>query len=155
MIEHVGSTAVTGLAAKPILDIAVAASSLEDTGDWPHLLRGLEYTFFGDREGWGEHFYAKGPDEGRTVYLHVVPVGDTRWSDYLVFRDALRASTGLRQDYEALKRKLLVQHGDDRPAYTDAKTALIRRVLDEGRRPCPLPEGFSMSIPAQDPCGRH
>jgi GrpB-like predicted nucleotidyltransferase (UPF0157 family) len=135
MIEHVGSTAVRGLAAKPILDIAVAVSSLEDTHAWPDLLRGLDYTFFGDREGWGEHFYAKGPDQNRTIYLHVVPIGNSRWSDYLVFRDALRARTELRQEYENLKQRLLAQHGDDRPAYTDAKAALIRRVLDERKHP--------------------
>jgi len=135
MIEHVGSTAVPDLAAKPILDIAVAVSSLADTSHWPHLLRDLEYTFFGDREGWGEHFYSKGPDQNRTIYLHVVPVEHTRWSDYLVFRDMLRARTELRHEYETLKRQLLAQYGDNRPAYTNAKAALIRRVLDERKRP--------------------
>jgi GrpB-like predicted nucleotidyltransferase (UPF0157 family) len=135
MIEHVGSTAVPGLAAKPILDIALAVSSLEGTNPWPNLLSGLDYTFFGDREGWGEHFYAKGPDQSRTIYLHVVPIENRRWCDYLVFRDSLRARTELRQEYETLKRRLLTQFGDNRPAYTDAKAALIRRVLDERKHP--------------------
>jgi GrpB-like predicted nucleotidyltransferase (UPF0157 family) len=134
-IEHVGSTAVPDLAAKPILDLAVAVRSLEDTRQWPHLLRGLDYTFFGDREGWGEHFYAKGPDQNRTIYLHVVPVESPRWSDYLAFRDALRARTELRQEYGTLKRQLLAYHGGNRPAYTEAKAALIRRVLDERKQP--------------------
>lgn len=133
-IEHVGSTAVTDLAAKPILDIAVAVNSLEDTSEWPQLLRPLDYTFFGDRESWGEHFYAKGPDQSRTVYLHVVPLENPRWSNYLVFRDTLRARTELRQEYETLKRHLLAQYSNNRSAYADAKTALIGRVLAEDKK---------------------
>jgi GrpB-like predicted nucleotidyltransferase (UPF0157 family) len=135
MIEHVGSTAVPDLAAKPILDIAVAVRSLEETSQWPHLLRGLDYTFLGDREGWGEHFYSKGPDQNRTIYLHVVPVESPRWSDYLVFRDTLIARPELRREYESLKRQLLAQYGDNRSAYTEAKAALIRRVLVERKQP--------------------
>jgi GrpB-like predicted nucleotidyltransferase (UPF0157 family) len=128
-IEHVGSTAVPDLVAKPIIDIALGVSSLADTGDWPQRLGPDGYAFFGDREGWGEHFYAKGPEENRTIYLHVVPIQSARWSEYLKFRDSLRASAGLRKEYGGLKRDLLAAHQDDRNAYTGAKAAFIRRVL--------------------------
>jgi len=134
-IEHVGSTSVPGLAAKPILDVAIAVHSVADSLPWTDLLRGLGYTSFGDREGWGEHFFAKGPDENRTVYLHVVPAGSARWSDYLAFRDTLRARPELREEYQALKRQLLARHGDNRTAYTEGKSALVRRVIDGKVRP--------------------
>jgi GrpB-like predicted nucleotidyltransferase (UPF0157 family) len=128
-VEHVGSTAIPGLVAKPVIDIALAVASLADTADWPQRLESVGYAFFGDREGWGEHFYAKGPAEHRTMYLHVVPIQSARWSDYLKFRDALRAKAELRKEYEGLKLRLLAAHPGDRTAYTAAKAAFIQRVL--------------------------
>jgi GrpB-like predicted nucleotidyltransferase (UPF0157 family) len=131
-IEHVGSTAVAGLAAKPVMDIAVAVDSLEAAGRWPAALGGAGYAAFGDREARGEHFYAKGPQERRTVYLHVVPIGSPNWSGFLGFRDALRSSAQLRARYERLKRRARARHPRDREAYTDAKGAFIRGVLGRG-----------------------
>lgn len=128
-IEHVGSTAVPDLMAKPIIDIAVAVAGLGETGDWPQRLAAAEYAFFGDREGRGEHFYAKGPGKERTLYLHVVPLNTERWSGYLKFRDALRGRAELRKEYEKIKLKLLAHYQDDRAAYTEAKAAFIRKVL--------------------------
>jgi GrpB-like predicted nucleotidyltransferase (UPF0157 family) len=131
-IEHVGSTAVPGLAAKPILDIAVAVPSLRRIGAWPRLLEAEGYTFFGDREGWGEQFFAKGPEDRRTVYLHVVERGSRRWRDYLSFRDRLAGSPRLSARYAALKARAAARAAD-RKAYTAAKERFIRRVI--GRRP--------------------
>jgi GrpB-like predicted nucleotidyltransferase (UPF0157 family) len=128
-IEHVGSTAVPDLVAKPIIDVAVAVTSLEGTADWPAQLQGADYAFFGDREGRGEHFYAKGPEPLRTIYLHVVPIQSARWSDYLKFRDELRSHAELRREYADIKHRLLAEHGNDRVAYTGAKAEFIRRVL--------------------------
>src|SRR5687767_14711040 len=96
VIEHVGSTAVPELLAKPIIDIAIAVQSLDATSSWPVLLRSEDYVFFGDLEGRGEHFYAKGPDEMRTIYLHVVPISSSRWVDYLDFRALLRSRADMR-----------------------------------------------------------
>jgi GrpB-like predicted nucleotidyltransferase (UPF0157 family) len=131
-IEHVGSTAVAGLAAKPILDVAVAAGSLRSAARWAPALGGAGYAAFGDREGRGEHFYAKGPEGRRTVYLHVVPARSANWANYLGFRDALRSSAALRAGYGRLKRRLGALHPRDRAAYTEAKAAFIRAAL--GRR---------------------
>jgi GrpB-like predicted nucleotidyltransferase (UPF0157 family) len=128
-IEHVGSTAVPDLLAKPIVDIAVGVASLDDSVSWPEIL-GLEgYASFGDREGRGEHFYAKGPERERTIYLHVVPVRSRRWDDYLKFRDALRSEASIRREYEKLKSGLAAANPQDRFAYTEAKAAFIHRIL--------------------------
>jgi GrpB-like predicted nucleotidyltransferase (UPF0157 family) len=129
-IEHVGSTAVAGLAAKPVLDIAVAVGSLDVSAGWAAALGPAGFTAFGDREGRGEHFYAKGPEGRRTVYLHVVPIASSNWSNYLGFRDALR------RRYARLKRRLWARHAHDRSAYTEAKAGFIRGVLGEGARRC-------------------
>jgi GrpB-like predicted nucleotidyltransferase (UPF0157 family) len=128
-IEHVGSTAVADLMAKPIIDIAIGVESLDVVAGWPGILGSEGYSFFGDREGRGEHFYAKGPEDRRTLYLHVLPARSRRWADYLRFRDALRASAANRREYEDLKRRLLATHRQDRSAYTESKAAFIRKIL--------------------------
>ena len=128
-IEHVGSTAVPGLLAKPVIDIAILVRSFDDIESWPCLLRPHGYACLGDREGRGEHFFARGPDERRTVYLHVVAASGPRWGDYLKFREVLRHQPAARLEYERLKLKALEAHRHDRRAYTAAKDAWIQRVL--------------------------
>jgi GrpB-like predicted nucleotidyltransferase (UPF0157 family) len=135
-IEHVGSTAVPGLAAKPIVDIAVAVRSLRGLRGWPAALAPEGYAAFGDREGRGEHFYAKGPEARRTVYLHVVLLRSRNWGRYLGFRDALRSSAQLRRRYARLKRRLSAVHPHDRAAYTKAKEEFIQDVLKGIPRQC-------------------
>jgi GrpB-like predicted nucleotidyltransferase (UPF0157 family) len=129
-IEHVGSTAVADLEAKPILDIAIGVRTLEDQAGWPHILALYGYCHMGDRFGWGEHFYAKGPDSMRTVYLHVMPIKSVRWENYLMFRDILRTNADVRREYNDLKRKLALALPDDRNSYTDEKAAFITKALN-------------------------
>ncbi len=130
-IEHVGSTAVPGLLAKPIIDIAIAVDAIEDIAHWPAALAPEGYTYFGDREGRSDYFFAKGPDECRSFYLHIVLLRSQRWIDYLHFREALRADVSLREEYAGLKTRLCDAHSHDRAAYTSGKDALIRRVLQD------------------------
>jgi GrpB-like predicted nucleotidyltransferase (UPF0157 family) len=127
-IEHVGSTAVPGLVAKPVIDVAIAVDSFGQTRAWPEALAPLEYAYFGDRHGWRDDFYAKGPETLRTFYLHVVEGAGDRWRNYLLFRDQLRASPGLREEYRALKLAAAAP-GATRDSYTSAKEAFINRVL--------------------------
>jgi GrpB-like predicted nucleotidyltransferase (UPF0157 family) len=89
-IEHVGSTAVPDLLAKPIIDIAIAVESFDRIQAWPQALAVHDYTAFGDRYGWQDHFFAKGPETLRTFYLHVVEESGIRWRNYLRFRDRLK-----------------------------------------------------------------
>jgi GrpB-like predicted nucleotidyltransferase (UPF0157 family) len=137
-IEHVGSTAVPGLAAKPIIDIAVAVLSFGDSRVWPDRLKREGYTYFGDRENRGDDFYAKGPEECRTVYLHVVEADGRRWKEYIFFRDTLRASASLREEYACLKLRLCAAHANERVQYTAAKAAWVAHVLE--KRPNKSPE---------------
>ncbi|MEO7098281.1 MAG: GrpB family protein [Luteolibacter sp.] len=130
-VEHIGSTAIPQLAAKPIIDIAIGVQSLEVTLSWPAILGREGYTYFGDRESRGDDFYAKGPEENRTIYLHVVPKDGLRWREYLFFRDALRADDDLRKKYENLKMRLSVCHVSTRACYTSAKTELISEILSQ------------------------
>jgi len=131
-IAQVGSTAVPGLLAKPIIDIAIAVETFDHIRDWPPALAVHGYAYFGDRQGWRDHFFAKGPDALRTCYLHVVEQGGERWRNYLRFRDRLRASPELRQEYESLKLAAAAAN-PTRDAYTAAKNDFIAGVLGTRR----------------------
>jgi len=131
LIEHVGSTAVPALPAKPIIDIAIAVHAIEDIARWPATLEPAGYTYFGDREGRNDHFFAKGPEDCRSFYLHVVLRDSRGWTDYLRFRDALRADGALREKYAQLKTSLCDTYSRDRALYTSEKSAFIRRVVQE------------------------
>ncbi|WP_269522810.1 GrpB family protein [Coraliomargarita parva] len=130
-IEHVGSTAVPGLPAKPILDIAVAVADFNRMTAWAECLKPLDYHYLGDPRGWDDHLFSKGNESNRSVYLHAVLNGSPRWQNYLYFRDRLRASPELRQTYARLKQNGAQAYPDDRQAYTDSKHAWIQAMLDE------------------------
>jgi GrpB-like predicted nucleotidyltransferase (UPF0157 family) len=149
-IEHVGSTAVPGLPAKPVIDVAVGVRALGRLPRWPVGLRAAGYAYLGDREGRGEHFYAKGPEAMRTFYLHVVPIRSRNWADYLAFRDALRKNPPLRRRYGQLKIRLSRAHPHDRETYTQGKATFIHEVLDARHDPHPRTSkaGLSGDSPA-------
>ncbi len=140
-IEHFGSTAVPGLAAKPILDMLIEVTDLEAVKARvvPLLTaQGYEYLWrptFGDAT---PPFYAwfikRDPESGRrTHHLHMVEADFTGHWDRLLFRDQLRAHPELAREYAALKRRL-AEASEDRVAYTQGKTAFIVRVTEEAKR---------------------
>jgi GrpB-like predicted nucleotidyltransferase (UPF0157 family) len=131
-VQHIGSTAVPGLAAKPILDIGIAVRDAADVERCITPLAALGYQFLGDRRGVGDWFFAKGSDDARSHYLHMVEHTSSAWSDYLSFRDTLTTDERSRDDYASLKRQLLAASGGDRSAYTEGKEEFIRRLT--GRR---------------------
>jgi GrpB-like predicted nucleotidyltransferase (UPF0157 family) len=128
LIEHVGSTAVSGLVAKPVIDIAIGVDAIDRARWWPQLLAPEGYTYFGDREGRGEHFFAKGPERRRTFYLHVMELRSERWRNYLIFRDRLRRSPLLKAEYEALKIGA-VRKTSNRDAYAELKDEFVERLV--------------------------
>jgi GrpB-like predicted nucleotidyltransferase (UPF0157 family) len=127
-IEHVGSTAIPGLAAKPVIDIMVAVRDLESSrAAIPQLVQS-SYCYAPYKPD-VMHWFCKPGFERRTHHLHLVPYGSRLWNDRIAFRDRLRADSGLAEEYAELKHRLAVQFRLDREAYTDAKTPFIERVL--------------------------
>ena len=130
-VEHVGSTAVPGLAGKPVLYLGVAVES-EATADGciaPLEALGYEY-----RGPYGEdprrRYYVRGGADGRRlahVHLYVLPAA--AWDEKLAFRDALRADPALAAAYAAEKRRVADAVGWDRAAYSLAKGPLVEAVL--------------------------
>ena len=129
-VVHVGSTAVPGLEAKPILDIAVAVD--EDAPDdeiVARLCAGGEYTYEGDKREDGGLLFVRGEGTFRTVHVHVIGVGSAAWSDYLRFRALLIGDPAAREHYRSEKRRLAQQFPRDRTGYTLAKSAVVEELL--------------------------
>ena len=127
-IEHVGSTAVPGLAAKPVIDIMAAVDSLEASRDALPPLRQFGYQYAPYRPD-VMHWFCKPGFSLRTHHLHLVPFRSPLWQDRLSFRDCLRCTPAVAEEYAALKYRLADIHRFDREAYTEAKVAFIARVL--------------------------
>jgi GrpB-like predicted nucleotidyltransferase (UPF0157 family) len=128
-VEHIGSTAVPALSAKPILDIAVGYHDASGHAEIQAALEAVEYVFHGDQGEEGGLFFVKGPDSCRTHHLHVVAAGSSQWRSYLAFRDKLRSSKTLRTAYAELKENLTAQFPEDRVSYQDAKSPFIEDAL--------------------------
>ena len=129
-IEHIGSTAVAGLAAKPVIDIMAAVDSLEASRPAIAAVARLGYVYFPYKAD-AMHWFCKPSPSLRTHHLHLVPFASPLWAQRLRFRDALRNDTGLAAQYAELKLQLARQFPLDREAYTDGKTAFIQSVLSQ------------------------
>lgn len=128
-IEHIGSTAVPDLCAKPIVDVLVGLRELELTDEDIATMRVLGYEFLGEYGRPGRLFFRKQP---RTHHVHVVAHGGEHWDRQLTFRDALRSDTEERRRYDEFKRRLAAQ-GYPREVYTELKTPFIRDVESRAR----------------------
>lgn len=127
-VEHIGSTAVPGLTAKPILDMLAAVLSLDEAAGAVPVLVGLGYEQGTHRPQEALWFCKAGPDGRRSHQLHLTRTDSDLWRERLAFRDALRGSGALREEYEGLKRRLAVQ-GGALADYTSGKRAFVARVL--------------------------
>lgn len=128
-IEHIGSTSVPGLCAKPIVDVLVGLRKLELSEEQVDAMHGLGYEFLGEYGLAGRLFFRKHP---RTHHVHVVEHGGVHWERQLTFRDALRSDADERQRYDEFKRRLAAK-GHPRDVYTELKTPFIREVEARAR----------------------
>ena len=129
-VEHVGSTAVHGMIAKPILDIGIAVEDFDEARACIAPLESrLGYTFMGERGIPRRHYFVKG--EPRTHHIHMVEAHCEEWMRMIRFRDRLRESSELADEYAKLKLRLMRQLGADRKAYQEGKSDFIRSVLGQ------------------------
>jgi len=131
-VHHVGSTAVPGLSAKPIIDIAVGVKSLEASRPCIRLLREVGYLYSPYR-GDVMHWFCKPDPARRTHHLHLIPTGSSRLAEEIALRDYLTAHRDSASEYGALKTRLAAQHLDDREAYTRAKAAFVETLTSRAR----------------------
>jgi GrpB-like predicted nucleotidyltransferase (UPF0157 family) len=133
-VEHVGSTSVPGLAAKPVIDVMARFEDLDAAvAEFGDALAAAGWSYvppFLDQRGWRRFFVL--PDETgehRAAHLHLIEAGHPRWQEQLDFRDALRADPALRDGYARLKQNLIEAHSGEREAYTEGKAGFVREVL--------------------------
>ncbi len=131
-IQHVGSTSIPGLAAKPAIDILTVVRDISLVECCIQPLAVIEYQYQGERGIPGRHFFRKPVDiskTGRTHHLHMVERGHRQQSLQPLFRDYMRRHPEAVQQYEALKRELAVKYSMDRGAYTEAKGPFIESII--------------------------
>jgi GrpB-like predicted nucleotidyltransferase (UPF0157 family)/chloramphenicol 3-O-phosphotransferase len=136
-VEHVGSTSVPGLAAKPIIDIDVVVDSAEDLAPAIERLRSLGYVYQGDKGIKGREAFMW-PRGARPHHLYLVVQGSQPYLDHIEFREYLRDHPEVASEYADLKTSLAEQHGDDRPGYENSKADFVTSVLQTARRPGPI-----------------
>jgi GrpB-like predicted nucleotidyltransferase (UPF0157 family) len=125
-VEHVGSTAVPGLVAKPILDLQLSVDAVDARERYVEPLERLGYLFVPAPESPDHHFFAKPPQRPRTHHLHVCQARTEHELRHVAVRDLLRASPDEAARYAALKRRLVARHPQDRLAYIDGKDEYVR-----------------------------
>lgn len=131
-IEHIGSTAVPALTAKPVIDIMAGVRDLPSSLEARDALALLDYVYFPYRAD-VMHWFCKPSPARRTHHLHLVPVESALWDERVIFRDYLRSSPAAAAEYAALKAALAAEHPFDREAYTEAKGGFVRSILDRAR----------------------
>jgi GrpB-like predicted nucleotidyltransferase (UPF0157 family) len=130
-IEHIGSTAVEGMTAKPIIDIMAGVVSMAVAESLAAPLCQSGYTTSAEFNASlvDRKWFMRWADGHRTHHLHVVVHESTAWLERLKFRDALRAAPELAGQYEQLKQRAAVMHEQDREAYTLAKSDFVQAVV--------------------------
>ena len=127
-IEYVGSTAVPGLIAKPVIDVMFGVKSLDESKPAIDVLisNGYEYSPYKSDV---MHWFCKPSDAYRTHHVHLIPHESDLWQQRIKFRNLLRADKQIANDYSSLKKDLARRHEEDREAYTQEKWPFIKNVI--------------------------
>lgn len=131
-IQHVGSTSIPGMSAKPVLDIAVAVRDFDEARICIEPLGGIGYEYRGENGIPRRHFFRKGSP--RSHHIHMFEERSADWKEITLFRDFLRSSQGLADDYMRLKRDLSRRFPLDRQSYQAGKDEFIEAVIKRAVR---------------------
>ena len=130
-IQHIGSTSVPGLAAKPVIDILLGLKQVPPTQSQIFGIEALGYLYCGELGIPGRYYFRR--EMPRTHQIHSVLLDSEFWKRHILFRDFLRVHPNAAQQYQALKRKLAVEFRYNRERYTDSKAPLIEQLLVQAR----------------------
>ena len=128
-IQHVGSTSIQGIPAKPIIDIAVAVDNFEEATRCIAPLEEIGYEYKGENGVPRRHYFVKGTVEKRICHLHMNEVQGIDWIAQIAFRDFLRIRPEAARQYAEVKERLAQQFSTDRMAYTECKTGIIGKIM--------------------------
>ena len=129
-VEHIGSTAVPGLAAKPIIDMMAGVRGTSEADERLPVLAGIGYDHVTPEPDNQEWFYCLGKGFHSVGYhLHLVKFESNHWNRHLLFRDLLRKRPGVAKQYQELKKRMAEKLGPEREVYTESKTSFIESVI--------------------------
>lgn len=130
-VEHIGSTSVPGLAAKPVIDVLLGASSLAEIESKMEFLNELGYEYVSKYEKAipDRRYFVKTSTNSLRIHVHAVELDSRLWQEHLAFRDALRCDSNLRSQYQLLKFQLAEKFVNDKSAYSAAKSPFIESAL--------------------------
>ncbi|MGE6401576.1 GrpB family protein [Bacillus cereus] len=132
-IEHIGSTAVEGLRAKPLIDMMIGVTNLQITENWRESLAEIGYEYV-PKETLNWRFFRKGKWRAGSHHLHVYIYNSEEWKNNLLFRDFLINNEWARKEYSELKEKLAATYPFDRVSYTNAKAPFICNILELAKK---------------------
>ncbi|MEA0552471.1 GrpB family protein [Lysinibacillus irui] len=128
-IEHIGSTSIKGLKAKPIIDILLGVKSIEEVPELIEALSNIDYEYVPKLELMDRRFFRKGLWGQGTCHLHVCEYNSKEWNDKCLFRDYLRINPQAAKEYETLKEQLANHFQYDRQTYTKKKGPFIQKII--------------------------
>ena len=128
-IEHVGSTAIENMPAKPIIDLVVVVGSLKEAGAWIPTIEALGYEHRPNDTVADRLFFAKGPASQRTHHLSLTESRSKFYAEKLLFRDYLRSHRQAFEEYLELKQQLAQRYAKDRNSYTEGKRSFVEQII--------------------------
>jgi len=126
-IQHIGSTSIPGMTAKPILDIGIAIARFQEGKRCVKPIESLGYEYRGENGIPGRHYFAKG--DPRTHHLHMLELDSEEWRKHITFRNFLRENKEMAREYARLKRDLAEKFRNDRLSYTEGKSDFVAAIL--------------------------
>ena len=134
-IQHIGGTAISGVKAKPIIDIIIGVKRLKNGKKLIKPLKKLGYEYKKNAAGIkGRHFFTKGSEKNRTYYIHIAKLNGRFWKNCIVFRDYLREQKRTVEAYNELKEELAKKYKDNRDKYTAKKSYFIQKIIKKAEK---------------------
>ena len=133
-IQHIGSTSVPGLCAKPIIDILIGVKTLENYVEYIDILKRIGYEFRECASEPDRKFFLKRNNDIRTHHLHIVEIDTEEWNKHIIFRDYLIDHKDTSGEYACLKYELARKFTEDRDNYTAAKSKFINMIVDKAKK---------------------
>jgi GrpB-like predicted nucleotidyltransferase (UPF0157 family) len=131
VIEHIGSTAIPGMPAKPILDLMPGLDLFQDGLETIEPLKRLGYEYAGENGIPGRYYFRLLHEGKSVVHVHMFEIGTQNWQRHLIFRDQLRTNPAAAMQYAELKKELAARFRNDREAYTNGKSEFINSILQK------------------------
>lgn len=133
-IHHIGSTSIPGLLAKPVIDILIVIEDLNDINEVDDLLKDYDYENRGQQGVSDRYFFAKGPEDARTHYLHFTTKNSNTYYNQTYFKRYLMEHPSALKEYCDLKNKLAKKYSNERAKYTQGKNEFITNIVNLAKK---------------------